>query len=784
MSTPPVATTRMTFDDEFNTFNSSSDGSTGWMTSYPYQGEAAYTLAGNNEAEYYGSATTGLNPFSVQNGVLNITATSADGSNPYGLPYNSGVITTANDFSQTYGYFEVNAEMPAGAGLWPAFWMLPASIKYTSELDVFEQLGNAPSTIYSTTHGTTNGAWTVSSQAFQVANTSTGFHTYGVDWGPTTTTYYVDGVAIGSAPTPTSMNSPMFMIINLAVGGNGSWPGAPTGSTFLPASLKIDYVHAYATANTTYVGGSAAIPAGSAASIVSTGSANVVPPVTPPVPPPAPAPVAATDTLTLQVSEDAWNGDAQFQVMVDGVAVGGVQTATASHAAGLSNTIALTGNWTSGAHTVGVDFLNDAYGGNASQDRNLYVSAISLVGVAATGAPAALMGNGTVTFAVSATTASAAPAATAPANTTEALVLQVSEDAWNGDAQFQVMVDGVAVGPVQTATASHAAALTNTITLSGAWAAGAHTVGVNFLNDAYGGNAAQDRNLYVSAISLGGVAATGAPAALYSDGTASFAVPAGASSSNLASVVAPTTPVAVTPAATTPAPIPTVGTNETLTLQVSEDAWNGNAQFQVMVDGLAVGGVQTATASHNAGQTNTVSLTGTWDAGAHTVGVEFLNDAYGGSATTDRNLYVSSITLGGEAAGGAPAALMSNGTASFLVPANFANVLTLNLSEDGYLGDAQFTVAVDGVQLGGTQSVTTLHSSGNAEAFGFTLAMSAGTHDVAVSFLNDAYGGSATADRNLYVNGATYGGTNISGAASTLLSNGTNHFAIVIPPTV
>ena len=768
MSTPPVATTRMTFDDEFTNFTSSSDGSSGWMTTYPYQGAAAHTLAGNNEAEYYGDASNGLNPFSLQNGVLSITATAAGPSNSLGLPYNSGVITTAKDFSQTYGYFEVRAEMPSGAGLWPAFWMLPASINYTSELDVFEQLGNAPSTIYSTVHGSTNGVWAANSQAFQVANTATGFHTYGVDWEPATTTYYVDGVAIGSAPTPSSMSDPMFMIINLAVGGNGSWPGAPTGSTLLPASLQIDYVHAYATANTSFVGGSAAIPAGSATAIVTTIAPNV------PATAPATAPVSATGTLMLQVSEDAWNGDAQFQVKVDGSAVGGVQTATASHAAGLTNTIALTGTWASGAHIVGVDFLNDAYGGSASQDRNLYVSAINLGGVAATGAPASMTGNGTVSFAVAAVNPTATLVTSTPVGTTAALVLQVSEDAWSGDAQFQVTVDGTAVGAVQSATASHAQGLTNTITLNGTWAAGAHTVGVDFLNDAYGGSAAQDRNLYVSAITLGGATATGAPAALYSGGTVSFAVPAGSTTTTVSSVVTPTAPVATSSSATSGA----------LTLQVSEDAWTGDAQFQVTVDGVAVGGVQTATASHSAGLTNTVTLAGTWNTDAHTVGVNFLNDAYGGSATMDRNLYVSAITLGGEAAGGAPAALLGNGNVNFLVPAHLSNVLTLNLSEDAYAGDAQFTVAVDGVQLGGTQSVTTLHSSGNAEAFGFNLALSAGTHDVAVCFLNDAYGGSANLDRNLYVNSASYAGTPVIGAASNLWSNGTNHFSVVAPPTV
>ncbi|MEJ1977652.1 MAG: family 16 glycosylhydrolase [Acetobacteraceae bacterium] len=66
-----------------------------------------------------------------------------------------------------------------------------------------------------------------------------GFHTYGVDWEPTTTTFYMDGKELGSAPTPSSMNSPMFMLLNLAVGGAGSWRARPIPRRASPASLQI-----------------------------------------------------------------------------------------------------------------------------------------------------------------------------------------------------------------------------------------------------------------------------------------------------------------------------------------------------------------------------------------------------------------------------------------------------------------------------------------------------------------------------------------------------------------
>ena len=190
--------------------------------------------------------------------MLSITATpAAPGTTPEGQAYRSGVITTFHSFAQTYGFFEVRAELPSGQGLWPAFWLEPANNIYSCELDAFEQLGSDPTTIYSTTHGETGPNWVVNFNPVHVANTSTAFHTYGVDWEPTTTTFYFDGHKTVSVPTPDSMNGPMYMILNLAVGGQWSWPGLDTSQT--PASMKIDWVRAYATANTRDISGSAAI---------------------------------------------------------------------------------------------------------------------------------------------------------------------------------------------------------------------------------------------------------------------------------------------------------------------------------------------------------------------------------------------------------------------------------------------------------------------------------------------------------------------------------------------
>ncbi len=119
----PTSTMSLTFDDEFNSFVSSPNGSAGWMTSWPYGGVNSRAFPGGQDNAYYSDSSIGYNPFKVVNGVLDITAitAAAAGGNPDNLPYDSGVITTYKSLSQLYGYFEIRAELPAGQGLWPAF---------------------------------------------------------------------------------------------------------------------------------------------------------------------------------------------------------------------------------------------------------------------------------------------------------------------------------------------------------------------------------------------------------------------------------------------------------------------------------------------------------------------------------------------------------------------------------------------------------------------------------------------------------------------------------------
>lgn len=250
-------TMHLTFDDEFNSLSLYNGVSGTWNPTYGYGSNLnnfASHVHGEEKQIYVDPAFTGttssalgVNPFSIHDGILDITAAP---TSPAlldalgGYQYTSGLITTQQSFQQTYGYFEMSAKLPQGQGFWPAFWLLPAGGWGPPEIDVMEMLGNNPSTIYTTAHSTASGQLQSASFASNVADTSAGFHRYGVDWEPDQITWYFDGQRIAQTATPADMHSPMYMLANLAVGGN--WPGSPDATTAFPANMQIDYIRAYA----------------------------------------------------------------------------------------------------------------------------------------------------------------------------------------------------------------------------------------------------------------------------------------------------------------------------------------------------------------------------------------------------------------------------------------------------------------------------------------------------------------------------------------------------------
>lgn len=164
--------------------------------------------------------------------------------------YLSGIITSYDSFKTTHGYFEMRAKLPAGKGLWPAFWLLNAHyVEDVPEIDVMEFLGGDLSKLYNTYHYfDIQDDWRkVSTPSYEVIgeNWTQNFHTFGLGWSPTEIIWYVDGQETNRVDSSEFKISgqAMYLVANLAVGGN--WAGEPDSSTSFPAVFEIDYIRAY-----------------------------------------------------------------------------------------------------------------------------------------------------------------------------------------------------------------------------------------------------------------------------------------------------------------------------------------------------------------------------------------------------------------------------------------------------------------------------------------------------------------------------------------------------------
>jgi beta-glucanase (GH16 family) len=243
------STLHRTFADEFNVLSLWNGSSGTWDSNFWWGQPNGSTLTDNSERQWYidtdYAPTSAVNPFSVDDGVLTITAARAPAQiRPYinNYEYTSGLLTTFESFSQTYGYFEIRADMPERQGTWPAFWLLPADGSWPPELDVVEMRGQNPNNLILSAHSDQTGSHTMVSSTAYVSNT-TGFHTYGVLWTEDALVWYFDNVEVARAATPSDMHDPMYMLVNLAVGGMA---GTPTDRLVTPAEMQIDYIRAYA----------------------------------------------------------------------------------------------------------------------------------------------------------------------------------------------------------------------------------------------------------------------------------------------------------------------------------------------------------------------------------------------------------------------------------------------------------------------------------------------------------------------------------------------------------
>ncbi|HET6608499.1 MAG TPA: glycoside hydrolase family 16 protein [Rhodopila sp.] len=189
----------------------------------------------------------GINPFVFESDGLEITAiqTPPPLRRAVDRPYLSGMLATDRTFSQRYGYFEMLARLPAGRGLWPAFWLVSKTYQEHIEIDVMEAVGWDTAHVYQSTHlNPSRGKGIHVKVGPEEFDYATGFHSYGVAWTPDDLVFYIDGIeTTRTGGRPFRDIPPMYMIANLAVGGE--WAGTPDHDTRFPAAMQIKHIRAY-----------------------------------------------------------------------------------------------------------------------------------------------------------------------------------------------------------------------------------------------------------------------------------------------------------------------------------------------------------------------------------------------------------------------------------------------------------------------------------------------------------------------------------------------------------
>lgn len=237
---------RLAFEDRFETLRLWDRTGGTWQPTYP---SGARTNASNREAQYYVDPREGRDapdlreppPFRIGPDGLDIVARPlpAGFQAPFpGAAYRSGILTSARSFSFRYGYAEIEAKIPRGKGLWPGFWMLPVSGGWPPEIDILEVLGEETDGYWATLHSGRHGRDEEIQGRVRAADLSRDFHRYGMLWNANEVVWYLDGRKVYSAPTPSDFHVPMYLLIQLAVGGGG-WAGAPDAGTAFPATFQV-----------------------------------------------------------------------------------------------------------------------------------------------------------------------------------------------------------------------------------------------------------------------------------------------------------------------------------------------------------------------------------------------------------------------------------------------------------------------------------------------------------------------------------------------------------------
>jgi beta-glucanase (GH16 family) len=250
------------FDDEFDsTTGDASSLNTNWWV--PQVSANSGFLTG--QSPYYACYVNSPNNISVSNGALHLTAryeSTPVNCGGYPFSYTSGMVSSLGHFSQTYGRFEVRAQLPSttAAGLQETLWLWPnndtlyGSWPGSGEVDFSEfysQYANLDVPYLHYNYGSSDASTNTNVVTAYNCQINVGqYNTYAVVWQPGSfqitvngTTCLTDNYQPSNVASPAPFDQPFFIALTqaLGVGTNAFNPS----TTPLPATTSVDYVRVW-----------------------------------------------------------------------------------------------------------------------------------------------------------------------------------------------------------------------------------------------------------------------------------------------------------------------------------------------------------------------------------------------------------------------------------------------------------------------------------------------------------------------------------------------------------
>lgn len=180
----------------------------------------------------------------------------------YVTTYDSNKEDITNPDTFLYGYYETRCILPAGEGLWSAFWMMNGQVYDTqndgrdgTEIDVFESFGYPDGELKTADLISTNLHWNGYGEAhqhykvgrFYANNPYKEFNTYGVEWTPDEYIFYINGHETARTSRGGVSQNPECLLLSVEIAGEN---GVASGKGDInknngDVDFIVDYVRVY-----------------------------------------------------------------------------------------------------------------------------------------------------------------------------------------------------------------------------------------------------------------------------------------------------------------------------------------------------------------------------------------------------------------------------------------------------------------------------------------------------------------------------------------------------------